>query len=166
MNQLCQQLGLLLARFALSAWVGAAVLFVINGIRLVTLEAFDSVDRDHIALVRFPPYYVTGAVLMLLALTGLLAARQSPVLSGRRWTIVFVLTLLASLVMLGDYFWVYTPLAAMITPPGATRPISFRSLHLASELLNTMQVALCLAAALIANWPRGPESGGDDKAGQ
>ncbi len=160
MNQLCRQLGLLLTRFALSAWVGAAVLFVVNGVRLVTLDAFDSVDRDHIALVRFPPYYVTGAILMALALGGLLAARRLPTLSGRRWTSVFVLTLLASLVMLGDYLWVYTPLAEMITPPGAPRPISFRSLHLASELLNTIQVALCLVAALVANWPccSGPNS--------
>ncbi len=166
MNQLCRQLGLLLTRFALSAWVGAAALFVINGVQLVTLDAFDSVDRDHIALVRFPPYYMTGATLLALSLGGLLVSRGFPTLRGRRWAIIFVLTLLASLIMLGDYLWVYTPLAEMISPPGAARPVSFRRLHLASELLNTLQIALCLAAALVANWPRCSESNGHRIAGQ
>ncbi|MCA9110217.1 MAG: hypothetical protein KDA52_09735 [Planctomycetaceae bacterium] len=141
------------ARFALSAWVGAAVLFVINGVLLVTSPAFDSAGRDHIALIRFPPYYVTGAVLMGFTCAGLLAARGLTGLTNRRWATLLILTLLASAVILGDYLWVYSPLAELITPPGSPRPQGFRTLHYASETVNSIQVALCLIAAMIANWP-------------
>jgi len=153
MNQLRQRCGLVLARFALSAWVGAAVLFVINGVRLVTDGTFDSIERDALALIRFPAYYVTGATLMAIAVSGLLLAAGLPELSRRRWGTVLLLTLLACGVMLGDYLWIYSPLAEMITPPGAARPAGFRWFHRTSETVNALQVGLCLAAAIIANWP-------------
>lgn len=153
MNQPVRQIGLMLARFALSAWVGAAALFVINGVLLITSDAFDSVGRDHVALIRFPAYYVTGATLMFVTLAGLLAARGLPRISNRRWVTLFVITCVASVVMLADYLWIYSPLADMITPPGSARPQGFRTLHHASEAINTLQVGLCLTAALIINWP-------------
>lgn len=153
MNQPVRQVGLMLARFALSAWVGAAVLFVINGVRMVTSDAFDSAGRDHVALIRFPAYYATGAALMFVTLVGLLAARGLPRLTKRRWVTLFVITSVASVVMLADYLWIYSPLADMITPPGGARPQGFRALHHASEAINTLQVGLCLTAAMIINWP-------------
>ncbi len=144
---------MMLARFALSAWVGAATLFVINGVRMVTSDAFDSTGRDHVSLIRFPAYYLTGAILMALTFAGLLAARRLTGLTTRRWVTLITLTFVVSALMLGDYLWVYLPLAEMITPPGSARPQGFRTLHQASETVNSIQVGLCLVAALIANWP-------------
>ena len=90
---------------------------------------------------------------MFVALVGLLVARGLPRLTKRRWVTLFVLTCVASVVMLVDYLWIYSPLADMITPPGSARPQGFRSLHHASEAINTLQVGLCLVAAMIVNWP-------------
>ncbi len=153
MSQLSRRLGLMFARIALSAWVGAATLFVINGVRLVTTNAFDSVGRDHVALIRFPAYYFVGAVLMAVSVAGIVAARGLPGLTKRRWGVVVSLSLLASVVMLGDYMWVYLPLAEMITPPGRARPQGFTEAHEMSKYVNALQVAMCLVAAMIANWP-------------
>ncbi len=153
MNQLSRRLGLTLVRFALSAWVGAATLFVINGVRLVTANAFDSMGRDHVALIRFPAYYFVGAVLMTLAIVGILGARGLPGLSKGRWGTVLILSLTASAVILADYFWIYLPLAEMITPPGRPRPQGFPAAHEMSKYANTLQVALCLLAAMTINWP-------------
>ncbi|MGE3998773.1 MAG: hypothetical protein AB7I48_01050 [Planctomycetaceae bacterium] len=140
-------------RLALSAWIGAATLFVIDGVRLVTADVFGSVERDHIALIRFPPYYLTGATCLAFAIGGMMLARTLPGMNRRRWTAVLVLILLASAAMLVDYVWVYSPLAQMITPPGIARPAGFRTLHRASEIVNTIQIGLCLAAACVSNWP-------------
>jgi hypothetical protein len=153
MNQLWPHLGVITVRLALSAWVGAAGLFVINGVRLITSGAFDTVARDHIALVRFPAYYLVGAILLSLSLIGLLPARGLIGLPRRRWTTVFALTLLAGLTMLGDYVFVYLPLAEMITPPGSPRPQQFFVLHRASEFVNVFQVALSFAAAIVVALP-------------
>lgn len=140
-------------RFALSAWVGAATLFVINGVRLVTSGKFDSVDKDVFALLRFPAYYAIGAALMAMAITGAILAVGTVGLSRRRWRSIIILTLLACGLLLGDYLWIFTPLAEMITPPGAARPRGFQNLHRASEIINTLQVGLCLGAAVTAQWP-------------
>ena len=51
---------LTLARLLLSAWFGAAVLFVVIGVREVTHPGFDSMVRDQLAVLRFPAYYVCG----------------------------------------------------------------------------------------------------------
>lgn len=48
------------ARFALSAWVGAAALFVVVGIKEVRGSEFDSVTRDLLVGLRFPSYYTFG----------------------------------------------------------------------------------------------------------
>lgn len=155
MNQLTQRGGLLLARFALSAWVGAAVLFVINGVRLITHDSFDSAEKDAMALIRFPAYYLTGALLMASAILGLFAGRNWPGLSGVRWVAATMLTGVAAAILVGDYLWIYSPLAAMITPPGSTRPAEFEWYHHASEMINSLQVALCCIAAVIISWPLG-----------
>ena len=48
------RLALLVARFASSAWVGAAVLFVINGVQQATSGQFESMTTDQLVLLRFP----------------------------------------------------------------------------------------------------------------
>lgn len=138
---------LTVARLALAGWVGAATLFVINGVRLVTSGVFDSVDRDHISLLRFPPYYLFGFVLMGVAVVSLAFAGNAV----RRWVLGVVLA--AGLIMLADYLWVYRPLEAMITPPGQARSPRFETLHRASMIVNFVHVGLCLVAAIAISRP-------------
>jgi hypothetical protein len=57
-----------------------------------------------------------------------------------------------------DYFWVYQPLVAMITPPGEPRPSGFVWYHNASKHINEAHLTLALVAALIACWPARPRS--------
>lgn len=144
---------MMLARTATSAWVGAAVLFVITSVREVRYAGFDSATRDILAALRFPPYYLFGftAVGIGLAATGVaLAAVRLP---RRRGAAALVLLVAAVLLMAVDYVWIYGPLAEMIVPPGGAKPDSFQSLHVASEWINTVDVALVLLAALVLNWP-------------
>ena len=140
------------SRFALSAWVGAAILFVVNQVLLVSADAFESVHRDHMALLRFPPYYLFGAVMVGSAFVSLLAA---PPFRGR-WAAVG-LVVLSIIGMIVDYLFVYLPLARMITPPGQPRTAQFMELHHQSEVINTVHVGLCLLAALIVCYARPTE---------
>lgn len=150
MSRVC----LMLARFTLSAWVGAATMLVIIGIREVTWPGFDSATRDRLALLRFPPYYLLGFVLVgtaWLTTAGCLAFRALP--PRRTWFVLAAVTLSLAL-MTWDYLAVYGPLEAMVTPPGEAKPAEFTQLHARSELVNSIDVGLCLAAALALAWPR------------
>lgn len=139
---------LMLARLTLAVWVGAATLFVVNGVLLATSGAFESVHRDHIALIRFPPYYVFGFVSVGLALVCLALARGYP----RKLAMGLVVT--ALVLMLVDYFGVYRPLESMISPPGQPRSSEFGWYHRASMMVNTIHVGLCLIAAGVLSYPR------------
>lgn len=145
------RLCLMLARVLLSAWVGAASLFVINGVLLVTSGHFNSVARDHLSLIRFPPYYVFGFVAVGTGLLLLLLARGYP----RR--LALGLLVLSLILMLVDYFGVYLPLAQMISPPGQARPSHFHWYHRASMYMNTAHVGLCLIAAMLVSRERRAE---------
>ena len=144
---------LTLARVCLSAWVGAAVLFVVNGIRLVTEPAFDSVIRNRLATLRFPPYYALGFTLVTVGLLATLASRRSPALSRRRWMLAAGCVAAAWAVMLGDYFAVYLPMEAMLIPPESVRPAEFVRYHHASETLNLLHVSLALIGAILLAMP-------------
>lgn len=139
---------LMLARFLLSAWFGAAVLFVIIGVREVTHPGFDSLIRDQLVVLRFPAYYacgftLLGAVAVSLVLGLIFGARR------RVMSLALVLTLAALGLMAYDYPFIYTPLAEMITPPGQVRSPEFRRLHFWSETVNGVQIVCVLAAALV-----------------
>lgn len=139
---------LLLARFVLAAWFGAATLFVIIGVREVRFPAFDSTIRDQLVLLRFPMYYACGFTLLGIALLsqGLLIVR------GVRRPALLVacgLTAVAVGLMAYDYPCVYRPLEQMINPPGQSRPEGFLPLHRWSETVNATQLGCALAAALI-----------------
>jgi hypothetical protein len=142
------RLCLMLARVLLSAWVGAATLFVINGVRLVTSGHFDSMARDHLSLIRFPPYYLFGFLAVGIGLVSLVLAAGYP----RRLAIGLVV--LSLILMLVDYFAIYLPLAEMITPPGDVRPSQFTWYHKASMYINTVHVGLCLIAAMMISRER------------
>lgn len=139
LSRLC----LTLARVLLSAWVGAAVLFVINGVLLVTSGTFDSMYRDHLSLIRFPPYYLFGFITVSLTLILLSLARGYP----RK--LVLGLVAIALVLMVVDYVAVYLPLEAMISPPGQVRSPQFETYHRASMKINSVHVGLCLVAALL-----------------
>jgi len=146
------KLGLLIARFCLSAWIGGAVLFVINGVRQVTISTFDSTIRNELAVLRFPPYYLFGTVLMVLALLGILMAATSPKARGRM--IVVGLLIVASLgVMAYDYNTIYLPMEEMIVPYDKARPAEFMTMHKLSMRYNTAHIALALVASLLVCWP-------------
>lgn len=137
------------ARFAVSAWVGAAVLFVITSVREVRYGGFDSTIRDQLAALRFPPYYAAGFILIGVGIVGAVI--------GWRWLrpralTVFGLLVAALALMLADYFWIYRPLTDLITPPGQSKPERFQTLHIASEWVNAANVLLCVAAAALLNW--------------
>lgn len=147
------RLTLTIARFCLSAWVGAAALFVVNGIRLATAPQFDATARNHFAAIRFPSYYLFGFALVAAAAASLFAARRGTALSRTRLLLAAGLATLSAVVMLGDYLLVYLPLQEMITPASAPRPARFVQLHRISEWINVTHVGFAFLASLLANWP-------------
>jgi len=59
---------LTIARFALAAWVGAALIFVVTAIQEVRYPGFDSETKSAVATIRFPTYYVFGFGLVIVGL--------------------------------------------------------------------------------------------------
>jgi hypothetical protein len=139
---------LLLARFVLSAWFGAATLFVIIGVREIRFPEFHQTIRDQLVLLRFPMYYACGFMLLGIAFVSqaLLVAR-----GWRRPALIAAcsLTIVALGLMAYDYPCVYRPLAQMVTPPGQPHETAFDSLHRWSKTVNAVQLACALTAALI-----------------
>jgi hypothetical protein len=148
-----KSLALCLARFCVSAWVGAAVLFVIIAVREVTFPQFTSVVKDQLAVIRFPAYYVTGATLLGAAWLGTLAASGHPHLSRGRRVVAAGLLLLALGEMAVDYVWIYRPLEALVTPAGKPRTSEFATLHRWSTWVNVANVVVCAIAAGVLCWP-------------
>ena len=67
---------LTVARLFLVAWIGGAALFVITSIAEQRTPEFDSIDKDRLATIRFPLYYLYGAICLstATAATGLAIA--------------------------------------------------------------------------------------------
>jgi phosphoglycerol transferase MdoB-like AlkP superfamily enzyme len=150
-----QRLCLTIVRFSLSAWIGAASLFVVTSIAEQRSTAFGSDVKNILAALRFPSYYCFGFVLVGLGLIcgtlGIDRRRQ-----GRRWFAIVSCLVLALLLMLVDYVAVYSPLYAIVTDPSGVRDARFLQLHRWSEQINTADVTLCLVAAIAACWPEKP----------
>lgn len=153
MTKSLQHLGLFLARFCTSAWIGAATLFVIVGVAEVTRGGFDSTVKDSLVAIRFPAFYCFGAALVGTALVGTLLVRDTALLRNHRRILAAGLLFIVIAIMAIDYVWIYLPLLAMVTPPGAAKPASFRSYHESSKWVNLAGLAICLAATLLINWP-------------
>lgn len=146
MTQPVTQWALATARFCVSAWIGAAVLFVIVGVREVITPDFSSEVRDRLVAIRFPAYYVAGVALTGVALVATLLARLQSPTRGLRLAL-FALTM-AVVMMAYDYVQIYTPLVRMVTPPGQPRTAAFVALHKSSMRINTAHLAACLVAAI------------------
>lgn len=149
-----QTVGLWLARMAISAWIGTAVLFVIVGVSEVTTADFDSAIRDQLVVIRFPWYYATGFSLVLTSLVGTVLARSHHQLSWSVWWIAVAMLVLALVGMTADYYAIYLPLERLVTPPGQPRTEQFITLHHWSSRVNGGNLLLCLIAAGLLNWPR------------
>jgi hypothetical protein len=144
---------LTLSRYSLTAWVGAAILFVVTAVQEATSGRFDSPTLSDLALVRFPAYYLFGFVLVALALFFGCLARNHAAVGRRRMRICLILVALALVMMLADYFWIYTPMRDMLAVPTDARPARFVDLHQASKYVNSVQIGMCLLAAAMLNWP-------------
>lgn len=141
-------------RFSLSAWVGAATLFVVTGVREVTQTDFDAATKNLLAATRFPAYYAFGFSLVSTAAissAGLIAVDKE---RRRRKVTLFLLTVLSLVVMYVDHQHIYLPLEGMmLEPDGRLRP-EFFTYHQWSKYINSFSVGTCLVASLIAACPR------------
>lgn len=149
------QLALMISRLAASAWVGAAVLFVATGVRQVTSGLFSATTTDQLVLLRFPLYYICGCSLITVAIVGTTLARAALGRGQRAFSMVCLG--LALLLMFFDYMVIYSPLAAMISPPGQSRGLGFQTLHRASMGINLVDLLLVAVAAGTLCWPRRTE---------
>lgn len=140
-----------LARFLLSAWVGAAVLFVINGINI--LGKVPSPVLDRLLVIRFTNYYRFGFVCVAVSLAAVLYTVFRPTLPRWRHVTAVLLVAAALGLMCYDFQTIYRPLADIVTPPGQPRPMEFGPLHERSKMVNSIHVGLCLAAAWVLCWP-------------
>lgn len=135
---------------ALWAWIGAASLFVAVGVREVTHAAFDSTIRDQLVLLRFPLFYGAGAGLLSLAWLAWTWRLVAASARTRRSVIGFASLTLALMLMAIDHTTIYSPLAAMIDPPGKPRTPRFEELHRASMRINSAGLMCALTAAVLA----------------
>ena len=148
--------GLTMARFSLAAWVGAAALFVVTGVREVTSTdpiLANSPVRDALVVVRFPSYYAFGFTLVGLAAIGTLATFRDHNFSRIRFWSCIGLIVVSLGLMVYDYYEIYTPLLEMVTPAGRAKPSDFRALHESSKHVNMLDLGLLLVAALLLCWP-------------
>ena len=155
--------GLFLVRFCLSAWIGAATLFVIVGVTEVTRGNFDSKTKDVLVAIRFPAFYVCGATLVSLGLIGAWFAGNSAIFSRYRRITTFVLLVIVLLIMAVDYFLIYQPLLQMVTPPGQPKTARFVTYHTASKWINLIGLTVCFIATSLVNWPTSPPNGIESK---
>lgn len=148
-----QSFNLVLIRFCLSAWVGAAVIFVINGVQDVTFQPFGSLTRDQLITLHFPVYYTIAWVLLTGSFLSSLMLRTKNLWSRKKANLITALIMLILAISVVDYFWIYTPLESMITPPGSPRPAQFHHYHQASKYINSVNILLALIAAISVNGP-------------
>lgn len=147
MRNLC----LSLSRSCIAAWVGAAALFVVTTLKEVRAPQLDSTTKAELAVLRFPGYYQFGFGLVMAALV-LSVAWPACVSRIRRFSVVALLVA-GLLVMCVDYFVVFQPLLKMTAAVDQARPANFVQYHEASKWLNTVQVSLSAAAAVVLSWP-------------
>lgn len=156
-----RQLGLFLARTAITAWVGAAILFVVVGISEVVYPGFDAEIRDQLVVIRFPWYYRFGITLLAVGLVGTLLMRGRAECSAKRQAIIGALIVAALIVLMVEYFTVYVRLVELVTPPGKPRTAEFMLYHKLSMWVNLGDLVLCIAAMGLLNWPAKPQASGE-----
>jgi len=140
---------LALLRFCLCAWVGAAVLFVITGIREIVSPRFQPATKNLLAAVRFPAYYCVGLTLIGTALVcAVLQYRRCQ--SRSMGNVLVILPALAVLLMIVDWFFVFSPLLELMNDPDARERPGFTRYHNWSMSVNAVSVGLCAVSAVIS----------------
>ena len=155
---------LFVARFCTSAWIGAATLFVIVGVTEITRGGFDTVTKDMLVSVRFPAYYVSGAILLCCGWLGTFFAGHSSVFPRFRRISVLILLTLVLAIMAVDYILIYLPLLRMVDPPGQAKPSSFIQYHEASKWINLAGLTLSLVSTVLLQWPASARSQSEQRS--
>ena len=151
-----RSLYLTMARFCVTAWVGAAVLFVITAVTEVTTSqpSITSEVKDALVTIRFPAYYSYGFLLVLLGIVCCGLYLKHPAGRSKRMGVCLVLLGVSLIAMVVDYVFIFRPLVEMVTPPGGVKPANFRDYHNASMYINAFDIGLCLIAALLLCLPK------------
>ena len=148
-------------RFSLCAWVGAATLFVVTGVREVTMTDFDAATKNVLAATRFPAYYAFGFTLIAvygISALGLILLNQEV---RRRKIILLTLSVFALVVMYVDHRFIYLPLEKMMLEPEGRLDPDFFTYHQWSKYINCVSVGACLVASFISVCPVQAATNGD-----
>ena len=148
-------------RFLLSAWIGAAVLFVITSVAEQQFPGFEPEIRNQLATIRFPKYYAMGFVVVLASL-GCSVGRLSSGTRSKTDRAVLGLLVLAGVTMLIDFVFIYRPLHAMMIDLQRPRDTEFQWYHQASKYINSFGILLTFVAAILVcrnmDGPPSPEA--------
>ena len=140
-------------RFSLCAWVGAATLFVVTGVREVTMTDFDAATKNMLAATRFPAYYAFGFTLVAVAGISALGLILVDNQVRRRKIVLLALSVFALVVMLLDHQFIYKPLEIMMLEPEGRLDPEFFTYHQWSKYINCVSVGACLVASFLAAFP-------------
>lgn len=148
-------------RFSLCSWVGAATLFVVTGVREVTMTDFDAATKNVLAVTRFPAYYVFGFTLVAISVASALGLILSNPQARRRKLVLLALVSFSLIVMGLDYQFIYQPLEAMMLEPEGRLDPEFFTYHQWSKYVNCISVGTCLIASFVAACPLAVRTDGD-----
>jgi hypothetical protein len=140
-------------RFSLCAWVGAATLFVVTGVREVTMTDFDAATKNVLAATRFPAYYAFGFTLVAVAGVSALVLILTDNEMRRRKIVVLTLSVFALVVMYLDHRFIYQPLEVMMLEPEGRLDAAFFTYHQWSKYINCVSVGACLIASFVSACP-------------
>ncbi len=142
------------SRFCLTLWCGGAFLFVWLTVRDILSGQFESVVLDQLLLNHFAVFYYFSFGFLPVGSVCLGAVVRHP-RSSFHSRLGFGLAMGGLMVLLLDYFFVFSPLRDMLLPIGSPRPQGFRGYHRLSECLNALTFLLNLAAAALLNFKAG-----------
>lgn len=159
-----QRLLWILVRFSLCAWIGAASLFVVTGVREVTSDLFEPQTKNQLAALRFPAFYLFGFCLVGIGTlaSGILGLTSKG--CRRRIATVLILSGAVFVTMVVDYIWIYTPLAELMSLPDARSRPEFVSGHNLSKHINIASLCVCFVAAVLAAGESRPSVESADKS--
>ena len=154
LTRILNALFLTTARLFLVAWIGGAALFVMTSIAEQRTPEFDSMDKDRLATIRFPLYYLFGTICLSTAIVATGVAIATTPRGNRKKLIAgFAICVLSAAIAGYDYVAIYSPLQRTITPPGQVRGPDFLSLHQQSRFINEVHLSLALLAAILICLP-------------
>ena len=140
-------------RFSLCAWVGAATLFVVTGVREVTMTDFDAVTKNVLAATRFPAYYAFGFTLVVVSASSALGLILINKEARRRKIAVLSLSVFSLVVMYLDHQFIYQPLEIMMLEPEGRMDPEFFTYHQWSKYIICISVGACLIASFVSACP-------------